>query len=358
MEKYTTFIGIDLGDRFSHLYVTDSLGAVLKEFKVKTERTALVLALESWPRSRVALEAGTHSLWSARALARAGHDVIVANPRQLALIHASMKKCDAVDARTLARLVRLDVELLSPVHVRSEQSQAHLELIKARDALVRTRTALVNHVRGAVKSMGYRVASCSAVAFAKQAKEQLPPALREALLPLLRALEEINGQIKVYDKRIAAVSQVQYPVTELLRSIPGVGPITALAYTLTVEDPRRFSSGRQVGAYLGLTPRRDQSGERDPQLRITKAGDSFLRRLLVSAAQYILGSFAPDSALRQWGLRKAAGGKAAKRKAVVAVARKLCALLHSLWRNGTTYELFPPAPEEFSSGLATQPGVV
>lgn len=338
MDHHSTFVGIDLGDRKSHVCVTDDAGKVLKEFTVTTERGALVSSLEPWPCSRVAMETGTHSPWAARALMSSGHAVVVANARRVALIHKNVKKCDAVDARMLARLVRLDVELLSPVHVRSEQAQVHLELLRARDALVAARTSLINHVRGVVKSYGARLNKCSSAAFAHKVVEQLPEALRESLLPVVEQIGALTALIKDYDAKIAAVSEVHYPAVELLRSVPGVGPITALGYVLTVESPERFDRSREVGAYLGLVPRRDQSGERDPQLRITKAGDRFMRRLLVSAAQYILGPFGPDTALRQWGLDKAAGGKRSKRVAVVAVARKLAVMLHSMWSNGTLYE--------------------
>lgn len=352
MEECISFVGIDLGDKNSHVCVTDGTGAVMREFLVKTERAALVGALVAWPGSRVALETGTHSLWAARALGAAGHSVVVADARRVALIHGNLKKCDVVDARTLARLVRVDVELLSPVHVRSERTQGHLELLRARDALVGARTSLINHVRGAVKSFGARLGACGSEAFARKAAEQLPETLKEALLPVVEQIGALTVQIKGYDGKIEAVSEAQYPAVELLRSVPGVGPITALGYVLTVESPGRFGRGRQVGAYFGLVPRRDQSGERDPQLRITKAGDAFMRRLLVSAAQYILGPFGPDTALRRWGLAKAAGGKRAKRVAVVAVARKLAVLLHALWSNGTMYEADGP-PKVMATAMAT-----
>jgi transposase len=341
MEKYISYVGIDLGDRTSRFCVTDNDGKVVKEFCSKTTRDGLMEALKRWPCSRVALETGTHSLWAARALGQAGHSVVVADARKVALIHANVKKCDALDARTLARLLRLDVELLSPVHVRSEQSQGHLELLKARDTLVRVRATLINHVRGAVKSAGDRLVKCSAAAFAHRAKQQVPAGLQEALLPLLEQIETLTARIKGYDATIESVSSEHYPQTHLLRAVAGIGPITSLAFVLTIEEPGRFKRGRQVGAYLGLTPRRDQSGERDPQLRITKAGNGFLRRLLVSAAQYVLGPFGPDTALRRWGLAKAGGAKRSKRIAVVAVARKLAVLLHTLWVNGMLYEAFP-----------------
>jgi len=139
-------------------------------------------------------------------------------------------------------------------------------------------------------------------------------------------------------QQVKKISEEKYPETELLRAIKGVGPITALAFVLILEDPERFSKSRQVGSFIGLTPSRDQSGEIDKQLRITKAGNPLLRRLLVGAAQYILGPFGEACDLRRFGLKLSArGGKNAKRRAVVAVARKLTVLLYRLWRHGEIY---------------------
>lgn len=356
MENHSNFVGIDLGDRKSQVCVTDATGVIVAEFAVATSRTALVAALLRWPQSRVALETGTHSLWVARALLGAGHAVVVADARKVALIHGNVKKSDVVDARTLARLVRVDVGLLSPVHVRSEKTQGDLGLLRARDALVGVRTALINHVRGAVKSYGERLKPCGADAFANKVTEQVPEALRTALEPLLEQIALMTAQIKAYDRQIATVSE-EYPAMELLRSVPGVGPLTAFAFVLTIESASRFTSARHVGAYLGLVPRRDQSGERDPQLRITKAGDCLMRRLLVNAAQYVLGPFGPDTKLRRWGLAKAAGGKRAKRVAIVAVARKLAVLLHTLWTDGAQYEAFPPGSIPQASQDLPQPAL-
>ena len=149
-------------------------------------------------------------------------------------------------------------------------------------------------------------------------------------------------RIKVLERQISVLARTKYPATAWLEQIPGVGPITALYFVLKIEDPTRFPQVRDVGAFIGLCPRRDQSGENDPQLRISKGGDAYLRRLLVSAAQYILGPFAPASALRQYGLTLAAEGTSrAKKRAVVAVARKLAVLLLSLWKNERPYVPFP-----------------
>jgi transposase len=149
----------------------------------------------------------------------------------------------------------------------------------------------------------------------------------------------LTERVRQYDRKLEAVSKEHYPETELLRQVEGVGPLTALTFVLTLEDPYRFEKSRSVGAYLGLVPARDQSGDRDPQKRISKEGDQRLRKLLVSGAHYILGPFGSDSDLRRHGEKIASrGGKNAKNQAVVAVARKLSVLLHSLWISAEVYE--------------------
>jgi len=197
---------------------------------------------------------------------------------------------------------------------------------------VRTRAQLVNHVRGAVNAVGARLPACSTPAFAGRVAAAVPEGLRPALTPLLDAIAELSRRIRAFDREIEQVAGARYPETVRLRQVAGVGPLTALCYVLTLEDPHRFARSRAVAPYLGLCPRQDQSGERRAQLRITKAGDGMTRRLLVSAAQYILGPFGPDTALRRWGLAlQQRGGRFPKQRAVVAVARKLAGLLHSLW---------------------------
>lgn len=330
-------IGLDLGDRFSWGCVLDAKGQVLETFRVATTPEACRRQFEAMPRSLVALEVGTHSPWVSRVLAECGHDVVVANPRRLRMIYASDDKCDEIDAESLARVARVDPKLLAPVQHRGVQAQADLEVIRARDALVRARTQQVQHIRGAVKAFGHRVKKCTTPAFAKRAA-QLPQALRRSLEPTLETLQTLNTQIRAYDRQIEAMAE-RYPETRLLRQVTGVGPLTATTFVLTIEDPTRFSRSRDVGSYFGLRPRRAQSGARDPQLRITKAGDPMTRRLLVGCAQYILGPFGPDSDLRRHGLALAErGGKAAKKRAIVAVARKLAVLLHHLWITGEAYE--------------------
>jgi transposase len=332
-------IGLDLGDRFTQLCALDARGQILATERLRTTPAALERHFAGHPRSRLVLEVGTHSPWVSRVLQRLGHEVLVANARQLRLIYGSDRKSDRVDAETLARLGRLDPALLKPIHHRGAEAQADLAQLRARDALVRTRTLLINHVRGAVKAWGARLPACSAPAFATTAAAGVPLELRHALGPLLGLIARLTQEIRGMERQLERVATERYPETARRRQPSGVGLLTALCYVLTLEDPGRFHRSRAVGPYLGLCPRRDQSGGRDAQLRITKRGDAMLRRLLVNGAQYILGPFGPDTDLRRWGLRLAArGGKNAKKRAVVAVARKLATLLHRLWVSGTEYQ--------------------
>jgi len=288
---------------------------------------------------RIALETGTHSPWVSRLLEGLGHEVLVANARKLRLIYSNKRKTDEVDAENLARLARVDPKLLYPLKHRGEDSQAHMAIIRSRQALVDCRTQLVNHVRGAVKSFGARLPKCPARSFHKRAPEHIPEALMPALKPLLEQIGSLTERIRQYERQLETISKEHYPETELLRQVEGIGPLTALTFVLTLEDPYRFEKSRSVGAYLGLVPATDRSGERDPQRRISKEGDEMLRKLLVGSAHYILGPFGSDSDLRRHGEKIAArGGKNAKKRAAVAVARKLSVLLHRLWVSGEIYD--------------------
>jgi len=342
-------IGLDLGDKYSHwALMTRESEEVQAEGRVATARRALKKVFGKWEPARIAVEVGTHSPWVKRVLESCGHEVLVANARKVRMIYTNEQKNDKVDAEMLARVARMDPNLLAPIEHRGEQAQADLAVLRSRDELVKARTALVNHVRNVVKSFGERLPKCDAHGFHRKVADLLPEPLRPALEPVVQAIEQFSKQIEGYDRQIKQLCEQAYPETLVLQEIKGVGPVTALAYVLTLEEPSRFPKGREVGTYLGLTPRRDQSGEQDPQLRITKAGNSFVRRLLVGAAQYILGNLNnQDSELRQWGLRlcgpKGENGKYNKRlkkRAVVAVARKLAVLLHRLWSTGEIFDPF------------------
>jgi transposase len=332
--------GLDLGDKYSYLFLLDTDGGeVIEEGRVRTTPEALRRRFASEPSLRIAIEAGTHSPWVSRLLEECGHEVLVANARKLRLIYANRRKTDEVDAENLARLARVDPKLLYPLKHRGEESQAHMAVIRSRQALVDCRTQLVNHVRGAVKSFGARLPKCPARSFHNKAPEHIPEALLAALGPILEQIASLTERIREYDRQLESISRERYPETGLLRQVEGVGPLTALTFVLTLEDPYRFEKSRSVGAYLGLVPATARSGDRDPQKRISKEGDEMLRRLLVSGAHYILGPFGSDSDLRRHGEKIASrGAKNAKKRAVVAVARKLAVLLHSLWVSGEVYE--------------------
>ncbi len=332
-------IGLDLGDRNSWYCVLEETGQIQLEQRVRTTAKALQEVFGAMPRSRVALETGTHSPWISRLLSELGHEVIVANARQVRLIGESRQKDDRLDAQTLARLARIDPQLLCPVQHRSAQAQADLTMIRARAALVRARTALGNTVRSLAKSYGERLRGCNVRNLNPEKAEDLSPELKRALEPLLSAIEELSERITEYNGRIEALAQASYPQVELLKQIKGVGTLIALTFLLTLEDPHRFRKSRDVGCYLGLQPARRKSGERDPQLHISKEGDPYLRTLLVQGAQHILGPFGIDCDLRRWGLRLAErGGRNGKKRAIVATARKLAVLLHHLWVSGEVYD--------------------
>lgn len=352
MKKYNTIFGIDLSDKkYNWAMMIYSSDEIQCEGETKLTSETLRAQFSKIEPALIAIEACGQSAWIERLLKRHGHKVVVANPRKLKMIYANDKKCDKEDARMLARLARADINLLHPIKHRSKKAQCDLAILRARDALVRSRTSLVSHVRSTVKSVGAVIPSCDAHYFHRHAKPHIPKDLKEALIPLIKTIEELTESIKAYDKQISKLCKERYPITQIFQTIQGIGEITALSYALTLDEPDRFEKSRDVAPYLGLTPRKSQSGDSDPQLGITKAGNDFMRRLLVGAAQYILGNRnKQDSELRQWGLKLSGpadkNGKynrKLKKRAVVAVARKLAVLLHLLWRTGMCFDPFPNA---------------
>jgi transposase len=332
-------IGLDLGDRSSHYCLLDERGRILEESKTATSPKAMEAAFGAMPRSRIALETGTHSPWVSRLLSKLGHEVIVAHARKVRLIGESRKKDDRLDAQTLARLARVDPQLLCPVKHRSAKAQADLTVIRARAGLVRARTALVNTTRGLAKSYGERLRGCNVRNMNPEKADSLSPELQTALQPLLAGIEVLSEQIREYNERIEKLAEESYPQVRLLKQVKGVGTLIAMTFLLTLEDPHRFRKSRDVGSYLGLQPGRRNSGQSEPQMHISKEGDPYLRTLLVQGAQHILGPFGRDCDLRRWGLKLAErGGRNAKKRAIIATARKLAVLLHHLWASGEVYE--------------------
>ncbi len=345
--KQRLTVGLDLGDRSSRYCILNEAGGKESEDQLATTKAGLEWLFGKMAACRIALEVGTHSPWVSRHLAGMGHEVIVANPRKVQLITQSVKKNDRIDAEQLARLARVDPQLLAPIRHREVEAQGDLAVIQARAELVDCRTALINTARGLAKPMGERLKSCDADYVKESLAEGLSEATQNAIRPLLKSVEEISKQIGVYDKKIQEIEK-RYAETKVLKQVNGVGTLIALTYILTLEDAERFVHSRDVGPYLGLTRKLRDSGESQPEMGISKAGDVLLRRLLVQAAHCILRDGAPDSDLKVWGLTKVQAGaktgsgkkgsKRRKKKAVVAVARKLAVLLHKLWVTGEVYD--------------------
>lgn len=335
----TPILGLDVGDRTTHFCLLQG-DQVIERGSFPTTLEQLVAAAKKFASARVVLEAGSQSPWMSSALRSLGMLVHVVDPRRIKLISSDPRKTDRRDAETLARLERGVPELLGNIHHRGKQAQHDLALLRSREKLVDCRTSLVLLVRSICKASGVRLKSASTEAFPKRVRDDIPDGLNQSLDVVLDQIAALTKSIDELEKRLTEVADTRYPEVALLRQVPGVGPITATTFVLTIEDPSRFKDSRQVGSYLGLAPRCKSSGDSNPQLPISKSGDKSLRRLLVQSAHHILGRFGPDSDLRRFGLRMApdSRNKTAKKKAVVAVARKLAVLLHRLWSRGLEYE--------------------
>ena len=337
-----TTVGIDLGDRKHAVCVLDPAGEIVQETTITNTRESLSRLVARCPEALIAIEVGSHSPWISRFLTALGCEVVVANSRKMRAIYQNERKSDELDARMLAKLARADVSLLHPIEHVSERAQRDLSRIKLRDNLVRQRVDVISSVRFILKSIGIALPSPNTNCFAKRVRPILgdaEPEMLAAVEPSLQVIDVMTAKIKELDREIGRLCEENYPETARLRGIRGVGPITALTFLLTIGDAQRFGRPREVGAYLGLVPRRDQSGGTDKSLRITKCGNAYLRRLLVGSAQYLLGPFGGDCDLREHGLKLAERvGGGAKNKAVVAIARKLAVVMLSVWQNGTDYE--------------------
>lgn len=332
--------GLDLGDKVSRLYLCTPTGEVELEANAKTTEHGLGKFFQGVEPMRIALETGTHSPWVSRLLSGWGHEVIVANTYKVRLIGNSRRKNDRVDALTLADLASVRPRLLSPIEHISAEAQADRGVLRARDALVRARSGLICSARGLVKALGKRLPASSAEAFPAKAAGSVPIELAPSILPMLEAIAQLTLKIRGFDRQVAKLIDQRYPQAKRLMQIKGVGPLTSLAYVLAVGNPTRFARSRTLGAYFGLVPAQRSSGASNPQLRISKQGDPYVRRLLVQCAHYMLGPFGDDCDLKRYGQRivQAGGGKNVKKRATVAVARKLAVLLHRLLVSGQAYE--------------------
>jgi transposase len=312
-------IGLDIGDKISRYCLLDENGEVQSEGHVATTRKAMAERFACLEGCRMAIEVGSHSPWLSRLLSSLGHEVIVANARQVQLISASSRKDDRMDAQLLARLARVDPQLLRPIRHRGEKAQSDLMVIRVRSALVEARTSLVNAARGLAKAMGTRLPSCEIEDLSVEQMEGFPEKLSEQLKPLFEEVKSLTDKIQELDGKLEQIARTEYPETQLLRQVSEVGPLIALRFILTVDDCDRFAKSRDVGCYVGLRPKRSDSGESQPQLRITKEGDIYLRKLLVQGAHCILRKRGPDTDLKR------SGSQAGR-------------LLHRLWVTGEVYE--------------------
>ncbi len=342
--KERVVMALDLSRRTFHaLGIVRETGEVAEDGSHRLDGAAFDRLLQRHPqRPLIVIEAGGNSAWVQREFEARGCRVWVVASTTLAHSFRGRRKDDRRDARQLVSLALADPQSLRLVRHRGEEAETRLATLKARDCLVRMRTMGVNHVRSALAQSGVSAPRCSTSALPARVEillEDLPSPLRDALDPVLLHLGVLSTDIRSLDRTIEKLCTERYPVTARLRQVKGVGPLVALAFVLTIDDPARFPRSRDVGAYLGLVPRRCQSGDHDPQLGIDKCGNAFLRKLLVQSAHYILGPFGPDTDLRRWGLSRAQrGGSCSRKRALVAVARKLAVLLHALWTSGAPYE--------------------
>lgn len=337
--KKVSVIGMDMGDKTHKVVALADDGQVVERAEVRCTPEAVREYLSGHPGALVVIETGTHCRWVSALGIEMGHEVLVGHARKLRMIWQSSRKNDWNDAEQLARLARADRKLFHPVRLRSDAAQALLRMVKARDILVRNRSGIVNMIRGFTKAEGERLESCSTESFARLEFE-VPASLRQTTKPLFAMLRELTKKIALYDKMLAdALKDDAFAAdAKLLQTVNGVGPVTTAAYLATAGDPRTFGHARDAGPYFGLVPKQSQSGEMDKQMRISKEGNVLVRRLLVSSAHRILGPFGPDTDLKRHGLRIAErGGKNARKRAVVAVARKLSVVMMAMLKNRSEY---------------------
>jgi len=336
--KKVTVIGLDMGDKNHKAIGLSEDGEIVDRMEVACTPDDVRTYLSQHPGAMLAIETGTHCRWVSRMGVELGHKVLVGNARKLRMIWGSTRKNDWKDAEMLARIARTDPKLLAPVRLRSDSDQELLRMLKARDFLVAHRSGIVTMIRGFCKSDGCRLEKCATEAFARQEFE-VPVTVRATTKPLFAMLRDLTKKIALYDKMIAVAVREKHPAeARLLNTIDGVGPITAAAFLATIGDPATFGHARDAGAYFGLVPKQDQSGQTDKQMRISKQGNELVRKLLVTGANYIMGPFCKDSDLRRHGLRIAErGGKNAKKRAKVAVARKLAVLMLAMLKTQTEY---------------------
>ncbi len=334
------YVGIDVHSKYSEVCGISEEGEVTLRRRIPTTETALRRFFGCREQSQVTLESGPVTPWVYRLLCELGHEVTVVNPRRVRLIAESTLKTDGIDAEVLARLSRLDLDLLRPVYQRTREAQELRARLRVRTSLVKARTSLINAVRGTLRAQGYRVPSCPAKSFVvRYASMGLDSSLAETIDPLVTTIGELTDRINRLEKELVAESSSNELLVRL-QTVPGVGPLVSLAFLGWMDRPDRFRKSRDVGACLGLRPSLRSSGGHEIRGRITREGDAEMRRLLVQAAHAALNC-RKESSLKNWA--ESLVERLGKGKAVVALARKIAVLLHRLWVTGDTFRAFPQA---------------
>jgi len=332
------YCGMDLHQWHTDVCVLGDDGVVQERARFLTNRERLERFFRGRKPMRVVMEAGGSSPWVARLVESCGHEVLVCNPRNVRVIAESTLKTDERDAETLARLARLDEGVLGSVRPRSEEAQQLRNELKVRGALVETRTKLINTTRGILRAMGYVVHGGSSRKFTGRVRQmELPDELARTVMPLLSQIDSVSEEIGRCEEKLQERVK-EMPEVRLLEEIPGVGPIVALYFVASVDDPDRYLSPRNVASFFGLRPVMRSSGKRSYYGRITRHGDPEMRRLLIQAAHALMRSNT-RCRLQDWARDlEARKGKA---KAMVALARKLAVLMVRLWRAGEVFEPYP-----------------
>jgi transposase len=330
------FIGFDLGKVASQVCIITQDGELI-ERRLKTDREHLAKLLGRRPPARILIESSTESEWVARYLEELGHEVIVADPNFASMYATRSRKVktDKRDARTLAEACKLGA--YRPAHRTSDQQRHVRAQLAVREAMVRTRSRYISIISTLLRRDGLRIHNSGYTpTFLKRlARLELPEALREEIAPLMLLLQSLNEQIKQADQQLAALAEGD-EVLARLRTVPGVGVITATSFVSTLDDAARFEGAKQARAYLGLVPSERSSGERQHRGHISKAGPARARYMLVEAAWTILRRrSAANAALHDWAAKIMA--RRGSRVAVVALARKLAGILYAMWRDATTF---------------------
>jgi len=332
------YLGLDISDKTTHLCAVDEAGRIVWRGVCATDPAAIAetIGRHCGEVARVVLETGALSSFLYHGLVERGVPAVCVCARHAkGVLSTRVNKSDPHDAEGLAQLSRTG--WFKAVHMKESATHLDRAHLKVREQLVKAHGAMKNQLRGLLKLFGLRLGQVTTPAKRAERLRALldqKPELEAALAPLVAGLSALEAQIAASTRQLKHRAAAD-PVCTLLMSVPSIGPVSALTYKTSIEDPNRFARGADVGAFAGLVPRRHQSGQRDTKGRISKAGDPMLRHALYEAANSLLGRVKRDCALRRWGL-ELADTKGPKR-ARVAVARKLAALLHTLWRTGTSF---------------------